>query len=362
MLPATHFPFQGLRMYQFKKHLELSLEMCPQFNCWLGSNGSGKTNAMDAIHYLCLTKSFFHHTDALSIHHDYAEASIRGWGMAGDYPFEILVQLKRGGKKVVKYNEKEWERLADHIGKHPAVMIAPQDGVLITEGSEERRKWMDSMISQIDKEYLQSLIRYHHLLTQRNALLKQKGKSIAAEELESYDWMMKQPAEEIHHKRVEWINALSVYFAKILQTISSQQDIGDLTFQHDFNGDFIGQRADHLSKDIALERTTTGPHKDDIDFLLNGYSLKKHGSQGQIKSYLLALKLAQYQMMEKRGVQSPLLMVDDIYDRLDAQRVQHLLLWLKNHIQGQVIITDTDVSRVPLHLKSLGVEPKIITF
>ena len=240
MSQSAHFPFQGLRMYQFKKHKELTLEMGNQFNCWLGANGSGKTNAMDAIHYLCLTKSFFHHTDALSIHHDCAEASIRGWGVAGDYPFEILVQLKRGGKKVVKYNEKEWERLADHIGKHPAVMIAPQDGVLITEGSEERRKWMDSMISQVDKDYLHSLIRYHHLLTQRNALLKQKGKSVATEELESYDWMMKQPAEDIHTKRADWLSALTDHFTRLLTIISNTADQGELEFVNDFTEiDFI---------------------------------------------------------------------------------------------------------------------------
>ena len=362
MSQSAHFPFQGLRMYQFKKHKELTLEMGNQFNCWLGANGSGKTNAMDAIHYLCLTKSFFHHTDALSIHHEAPEASIRGWGQAGEYPFEILVQLKRGGKKVVKYNEKEWERLADHIGRHPVVMIAPQDGALITEGSEERRKWMDSMISQVDKEYLQALMRYHHLLSQRNALLKQKGKGASQEELESYDWLMKQPAEEIHQKRAEWLNALSVYFSHILNIISVQRDNGSIALVHDFQQDFITQRESAFTKDIALERTTTGPHKDDIDFILNDYSLKKHGSQGQMKSFLLSLKLAQHQMMEKRGSFTPILMVDDIYDRLDAERVHQLLLWLKNNIQGQVIITDTDITRVPQHLQNLGIEPKIISF
>jgi DNA replication and repair protein RecF len=362
MSEITQFPFTGIRLYQFKKHQDLALELGIGFNCWLGNNGSGKTNALDALHYLCLTKSFFHHMDALSIHHDCQEASIKGVGMEKEYPFEILVQLKRGGKKIVKYNEKEWDRLADHIGRHPIVMIAPQDSILITEGSEERRKWMDSMISQVDKDYLNALIKYQHLLTQRNALLKKKGKSISPEELESYDWLMNEPAKIIHDKRALWINELSVYFDHILSTISQQSDKGSIRYEHDFNQDFITNRQQSIHKDMALERTTTGPHKDDLDLLLNEFSLKKHGSQGQIKSYLLALKLAQFQMMERKSQKSPLLLMDDIYDRLDAKRVHHLLLWLQQNMQGQVVITDTDIHRIPQHLLELGIQPTIIHF
>ena len=362
MSEIAHFPFTGIRLYQFKKHLDLTLHLGGGFNCWLGNNGSGKTNALDALHYLCLTKSFFHHIDALAIHHESQEASIKGWGMNQDYPFEILIQLKRGGKKVVKYNEKEYERLADHIGKHPVVMIAPQDSILITEGSEERRKWMDNMISQVDKEYLHALIKYHHLLSQRNALLKQKGKATSIEELESYDFLMNEPALLIHQKRTTWINELSVFFEHILTTITQQSDVGTILFEHDFELDFIAKRQSSIHKDISLERTTTGPHKDDLDFLLNQFSLKKHGSQGQIKSYLLSLKLAQFQMMERKSKKSPLLLLDDIYDRLDSQRVHHLLQWLHENMSGQVIITDTDVHRIPHHLQALGITPTIVQF
>jgi DNA replication and repair protein RecF len=219
------------------------------------------------------------------------------------------------------------------------------------------------MISQVDKEYLQNLIRYHQLLTQRNALLKQKGRQCSAEELETYDWMMKQPAEDIHTKRADWLSALTDHFTRLLTIISNTADQGELEFVNDFTEiDFIENRKSSLEKDLQLERTTTGPHKDELDFNLNGHSLKKHGSQGQQKSFLLALKLAQYQMMEKRSGQSPLLLLDDIYDRLDSTRVDNLLIWLNANISGQVIITDTDFERIPHHLINMGVEPQIIHF
>lgn len=351
--------WEGLRLYQFKKHLEMDISMGDSFNCWLGHNGSGKTNALDALYYLCMTKSYFHHTDQYTITQGFEECSIKGWGHNGSVPFEILMTLRKPGKKIIDINGKALDRLSMHIGWQPVVVIAPQDNMLITEGAEERRRWWDSAISQTQPSYLQQLMQYNHLLLQRNAYLKNlQGRSVDVEALTLYDEMMAPLSMEIQAIRKNFLEAFQPLFQHISTFITGSADAVDVQWTSDvFENNPISTWKERMERDKLAERTTAGLHRDDLEFLLNGLPIKKLGSQGQQKSFLISLKLAQMVYTQNISLSNVVLLLDDIHDKLDGNRLKQLFQWLHENMKGQVVITDTDTERIPKMLREMGVEP-----
>ncbi len=357
--------FEGIRLYQFKKHAELEIALHPRFNCWLGKNGSGKTNALDALHYLCLTKSYFHHTDLLSIQHHQEESSIKGWGQYNHQTFEVLCNLRRNGKKSFSVNEKSLNKLSDHIGWQPVVVIAPQDQMLITDNAEERRKWMDSAISQTSPNYLQALVKYNHLLQQRNAQLKTQHEKKVKDinEVVWYDELMVEWVEIIEKERAQFVHFIGEKLPHLIQFFSSSQDSATIVLQNNYHSaQYIQQLQLAYPQDWHAERTSLGPHKDDLHFHLGEYPIRKMGSQGQQKTYVLALKLAQLLFIQTYSKKNPLLLLDDIHDKLDAQRLANLFSWLNDHIHGQVVITDTDNDRIPSILAEMNAGHSKILF
>ena len=349
--------FQGIRLYQFKKHTELEIALHKRFNCWLGKNGSGKTNALDAMHYLCLTKSYFHHTDQLSIQHEKEESSIKGWGTQNNQSFELLCNLRRTGKKSFALNGQSLPKLADHIGWQPVVVIAPQDQLLITENAEERRKWMDNAICQTSPHYLEALIKYNHLLLQRNALLKSQHerKVNQFQEISWYDELLLQWVQIIEKERHLFVQFISAKLPKLIQFFSGDVDQASVVLQNNYQApQYLEQLASNYQQDWHSERTGVGPHKDDLLFQLDNHLIRKMGSQGQQKTFVLALKLAQLLFIQDFAQKDPLLLLDDIHDKLDSQRLSNLFSWLNDNIHGQVIITDTDNERIPSILASMN--------
>ncbi len=351
--------WEGLRLFQFKKHLELQIPMGPSFNCWLGKNGSGKTNALDALYYLCMTKSYFHFTDQYTPTQGKEECSVKAWGHQGEQPFEILLTLRRPGKKQIEINGKAIEKLSGHIGWQPIVVIAPQDSILITEGSEERRKWWDAAISQTQTAYLQWLIQYNHLLLQRNAYLKNNARSfIDPESLLLYDEMMAPLSVQIGEARKQFLNDFIPLFQDIYAHVTGQAESVNLVWESDvYTEDILPIWKAKMEKDRLAERTTSGLHKDDLLFELNHMPIKKMGSQGQQKSFLIALKLAQMIYTQQNTQSNVILLLDDIQDKLDGHRLKNLLSWLKKNLKGQVVITDTDTSRIPELLREIEIDP-----
>ena len=349
--------FEGIRLYQFKKHAELEIALHQRFNCWLGKNGSGKTNALDAMHYLCLTKSYFHHTDQLSIQHEKEESSIKGWGSHNQQSFELLCNLRRTGKKTFVLNGQSLQKLADHVGWQPVVVIAPQDQLLINENAEERRKWMDNAISQTSPAYLEALLKYNHLLQQRNALLKSQHerKINQFQEISWYDELLQEWMNIIEKERANFIQFISFQLPKLIGYFSGDVDQASVVLQNNYvPQQYLEQLASSYQQDWHAERTSIGPHKDDLLFQLDGHLIRKMGSQGQQKTFVLALKLAQLLFVQEFAHKNPLLLLDDIHDKLDAQRLSNLFSWLNDNIHGQVIITDTDSERIPSILASMN--------
>jgi DNA replication and repair protein RecF len=263
---------------------------------------------------------------------------------------EIQCGQKRNQKKQFKRNKKEYQRLADHIGLFPLVMISPADSELITEGSESRRRFIDSVIAQFDRDYLDQLITYNKLLSQRNALLKQMGYSPKADpaSLEVWDERMVPMAAQLHNKRLAFIEEFVPIFQKYYELISGGRELVGIAYNsHLSAGNFAATLTKALQRDLAMEYTTVGIHKDDLEFVINGYALKKYASQGQQKSFLIALKLAQVEYIRQVKSLAPILLLDDIYDKLDDSRVAQLMLLVSNSAFGQLFITDTHPDRLP---------------
>lgn len=341
---------QKLSLVNFKNYGSAELDLGPQVNCFTGNNGEGKTNLLDAIHYLSFCKSFFNPVDSQNILHEAPFFVIQGTFMMGDQPEEIYCGLKRNQKKQFKRNKKEYTKLSDHIGLFPLVMISPADSDLIAEGSENRRKFIDSVISQYDKEYLDRLIDYNRVLSQRNALLKRFAETRTYEEasLEVWDMQLVELGRRIHAKRKDFITEFTPIFQHYYEQVSGGKEKVTLEYiSHLDEGDFNDVLKKHLRKDMAFQYTTVGIHKDDLEFRISGYPVKKFGSQGQQKSYLIALKLAQFDFIKKVKKLTPILLLDDIYDKLDEQRVKHLMDIVGSGSFGQIFITDTHNDRIP---------------
>ncbi len=338
-----------LAVLNFKNYHEAELEFSSHINCFTGNNGEGKTNLLDAIHYLSFCKSFFNPVDSQNILYDAPFFLIQGTYDAQGQEEEIYCGIKRNQKKQFKRNKKEYSRLADHIGLIPLVMISPADSELISEGSESRRKFIDSVIAQFDNEYLEKLIYYNKVLSQRNMLLKQimNSNSYDKDALEVWDLQLIEHGEVIHKKRKKFIVNFISIFQNYYELISGGREQVNIAYISHLNDHpFSEVLAKALDRDKALEYTTAGIHKDDLEFKIDEHALKKYASQGQQKSFLIALKLAQFDFIKQIKQVTPILLLDDIYDKLDDSRVKQLMQLVSSDHFGQLFITDTHPFRL----------------
>lgn len=338
-----------LSVLNFKNYPEAELSFSKQINCLTGNNGEGKTNILDAIHYLSFCKSFFNPIDSQNILHDSQFFMVQGVFEMPEQDDEVYCGLKRNQKKQFKRNKKEYSRLADHIGLYPLVMISPADSELITEGSESRRRFIDSVIAQFDREYLENLISYNKVLSHRNALLKQFGDSRQFDKtsLEIWDMQLIEHGKKVHASRQKFINNFVSTFQSYYELISGGKEKVNIQYISHLNENaFADVLEKALNRDRAIEYTTVGIHKDDLEFTINEYPIKKFASQGQQKSFLIALKLAQFDFIKKIKNTTPILLLDDIYDKLDDLRVKQLMEIVSSDNFGQLFITDTHPTRL----------------
>jgi DNA replication and repair protein RecF len=339
-----------ISVLNFKNYTDSSVSFLPEVNAFTGANGAGKTNLLDAIHYLSLCKSYFNPIDSQHIKKGEEYFMVQGEFEREDRPDVISCSLKKNQKKQFKRNKKDYPRLADHIGQFPLVMISPNDTLIILEGSEERRKFVDNVISQTDNRYLDTLIAYNKILLQRNMLLKNiKEKGVFdIGLLEVLNMQLVEVGHIIYQKRKAFMETFTPSFQRHYQYLSDSAE--EVTLQYDsqlHQADFMQLLEFSLEKDRILERTTNGIHKDDLLFTIHGeMPLKKFGSQGQQKSFLIALKLAQYTYLQEQNKFKPLLLLDDIFDKLDDKRTKKLMKMVSNDEFGQIFITDTDATRI----------------
>ncbi len=340
---------ESLSLLQFKNYREAGLSFIPGINCFTGNNGTGKTNLLDAIYYLSFCKSFTNTADTQNILFDKDFFVIQGQYQLNESREELYCGVKRGQKKVFKRNKKEYERLADHIGLFPLVLIYPGDVQLVAGGSEDRRKFLDGVISQYDKEYLQSLLDYNKALAQRNVLLKQFAEKRYFDEasLEIWDNQLIIHGKYIHGVRKAFFDNFRPVFADNYHKLSGNKEVTGIEYESQLNESQPEELLLYArKKDRAMLHTTTGIHKDNLVFLLNGQPLKKFGSQGQQKTYVIALKLAQFHFIKQLKKRNPILLFDDIFDKLDPRRVALLIEMVSKGNFGQVFISDTHAQRL----------------
>lgn len=352
-----------LSIVNFKNYKEANLEFSAKINCFVGNNGAGKTNLLDAIHYLSFTKSYFNTIDVQNIRHESDFFAIHGEYLRNGSPPEQLSCIqKRNQKKVFKLNKKEHGRLADHIGLYPLVMVSPYDYDLINDGSELRRKFIDSVISQFDRVYLDDLIHYNKVLDQRNALLKQFADEnyFDISMLGILNDQLTPSGYRLLEKRKTFLNDFAPIFTHYYRLITGEkEDVSIAYISHLLNEDFGQLLIASLERDKALRYTTAGIHKDDLDFRINGFPLKKYGSQGQQKSYMIAIKLAQFEFTRQKVGFRPVLLFDDIFDKLDSLRVENLVKLVSNDSFGQVFITDTQIERIDQIFRTINIAHKV---
>ncbi len=354
---------QKLVLTNFKNYPELELGFSEKINCFVGNNGVGKTNLLDAIHYLSFCKSYFNVIDTQNIMHDKDFFTIQGvWAKNHDTPDTILCTQKRNHRKVFKLNKKEYERLADHIGLFPLVMVSPHDSDMIYSGSDERRRFLDSFISQFDHVYLDDLINYNKALFQRNKLLKifYEDRTFEPDALEIWDTQLITLGTKIHAKRTSFIHDFTPYFTQYFELISGKKENVSLDYDSQLSqGDYEELLKSSLSRDRAVQYTTCGIHKDDLIFNIEGYPLRKFGSQGQQKSYTIAIKLAQFEYIKNRKGFKPVVLFDDIFDKLDDERVEHIVKLAADNNFGQVFITDTQKERIIGTMNKINPQGKV---
>ena len=353
---------QRITLFNFKNYENSDIRFCAGLNCLTGLNGSGKTNLLDAIYYLSLTKSAFNSIDSQNIKHECNFFSIRAEFELKEKRHKLQCSLKQGEKKIFKVDDSPYEKLSEHIGKFPVVLIAPNDDELIRESSEVRRKFFDSIISQTNKSYLEQLIRYNHFLKQRNSLLKRIHET-GKRDLD----LLRQYDDEIIHLsiilskyRKEFVASLLPIFLDHYQNISGGKEIAEISYTTKADDkDFKKNFSKSLEKDIVLQRTTMGIHRDDYTFIINDNPLKKFGSQGQQKSFLISLKLSQFEYVKKEKGITPILLLDDIFDKLDDLRIQKLVEMITEHKFKQIFLTDARKERTKNILSGLEAEIKI---
>lgn len=339
---------QSISLLQFKNYGRFRLGFDKDIICLTGKNGIGKTNLLDAIYYLCFGKSYFQNQDSLNVQYGSDGFRLEGTFLKDEKTEKITCTLKQG-KKDLRLNGISYSRLSRHLGHFPAVMIAPDDAALIREGSEQRRRFLDSLLTQMDLPYLDDLIAYQKVLLQRNSLLKNTpaGKLPDRALLSVLDEQLSYHGENIYNKRKSFFPELKEKTGNIYQDISNTGERTDILYQSSLSEmSFQDLLAQNQPKDFVLQRTSDGIHRDDLLFLLDGHPLKQTASQGQRKNFLFALKLAQYEILRSSKGLSPVLLLDDIFEKLDQERLEHLVHYICRPGFGQVFITDTEEERL----------------
>jgi DNA replication and repair protein RecF len=351
-----------ISLTNFKNYSQADMEFSPKINCIVGNNGVGKTNILDAVHYLSLTKSFFNNIDSISIMHGEDFFIIQGLFVKDKEEDTIFCSFHRQKQKTLKRNGKEYERLSGHVGRYPVVMISPADYALVSEGSDERRKFMNKIISQYSAEYLDSVLNYNKALQQRNRVLRDFSvfNNFDEEMLSVWDAQLVKYGIFAYTERERLVDELIPVFQEYYSLISGDKENVSLRYRsHLSDGDFNDILKNAVSKDRSLEYTTSGIHKDDLMFEMKGYSVRSLGSQGQQKSYLVALKLAKFDYIKKKAGFAPILLLDDIFDKFDAERVAQIIRLVGNHRFGQIFITDTHQDRLYEILCTLNTDYKL---
>ncbi len=331
-------------------------------NCFVGDNGRGKTNVLDAIYHLAFGKSYFNPLAGQNIRHGEEFFIIEGTFKVKDRNEKIVCSLKKGMKKIIKRNNKIYDRLSDHIGLLPLVIISPSDRDLILEGSDIRRKFVDSVISQSDKEYLQTLLKYNKILQQRNTLLKYFAANHSFDQatISVYNEQLNGFGTIIFEKRAAFIENFIPIFKEQYFAITGGQELVDVHYESKlFSQDLLSLLESNIEKDRALQYTSTGIHKDDLRFEIEDYPIKKFGSQGQQKSFLIALKFAQFHFLKAHSGTTPIMLLDDIFDKLDENRVKHIITLVDDENFGQIFISDTHPERTENVVKSIHQSYKI---
>ena len=355
---------QKLSLINFKNYQQADIEFSPKLNCFIGKNGVGKTNIFDAVYYLCLCKSYFNMIDSQNIKYNEELSVIQGEFVINGKKEEIYCGLRRNKRKVFKRNKKEYSKLSNHIGLLPIVMISPADSNLITGGSEERRKFINGVIVQYDKNYLDDLIKYNRLISQRNKLLKDMAisDSYHGDTLEVYDEQIVPVGERIYEKRLSFAEKLVPIFQKYYDFISLGKEKVELIYQSQLSeGDFGNQLEQAREKDRLFHFTTTGVHKDDLILNLQGMNIKKNGSQGQQKTYLVALKLAKFDFIKEINKIRPVLLLDDVFDKFDESRVKQIIKLVSDDNFGQILISHTSEERMKAVLRDISIDNKLFT-
>lgn len=354
---ARHFKMylKKISLFNYKNFAEADFDFDRKINCFTGKNGIGKTNVLDAIYHLSYGKSYFNPLAVQNIRHGEEFFVIDGEFEIKDRNEQIVCSLKKGQKKILKRNGKPYDKFSDHIGFIPLVIISPADRDLIVEGSETRRKFIDSVISQLDSKYLQELIQYQKILSQRNALLKYFASNHIFENdtLSIYNEQLNELGQRIFEKRKIFLADFIPIFNKHHQAITDSSETVQLVYDSLLaEKDLLTLLQENIAKDRALQYTSVGIHKDDLLFEIDHYPIKKFGSQGQQKTFLIALKLAQFDFIKKKCGQKPILLFDDIFDKLDETRVGKIVEMVNNDEFGQLFISDTHPERTETVIKS----------
>lgn len=350
---------KNLSLTNFKNYESADLEFSPKINCLVGNNGVGKTNILDAIHYLSLTKSFFNNTDNTNIRHSEDYFIIQGVFGSEGAEDSVFCSFHRQKQKVLKRNGKEYQKLSDHVGKYPVVMISPADSALILEGSEERRRFLNKIISQYNPGYLDAVLKYNKALQQRNRLLKDfsSSGSFDSDSLLIWDTQLARFGSGVYDERKKLVSELIPVFNEYYSFISGNREEVKFGYNsHLDEGGLEGLLRSTLQRDRMLEYTSVGIHKDDLILEMKDYPVKSLGSQGQQKSFLVALKLAKFDYIKRKAGFPPILLLDDIFDKFDADRVEKIIRLVGNHRFGQIFITDTHRERMRDILSAMEVD------
>jgi DNA replication and repair protein RecF len=345
-----------LSVLNYKNFDTKTFDFDSKINCFVGNNGVGKTNVLDAIYHLSFGKSYFNPIAKQNIKHDEDFYVVNGDYVKHDQTEKIVVSLKKGQKKIIKRNNKIYDKLSNHIGFLPLVIISPADRDLITDGSDTRRKFIDNVISQSDKTYLEALIKYNKVVSQRNALLKYfaLNNTYNKDTVDIYNEQLHTYGSLIYEKRKAFLNIFSPIFQSKHQAITNHKEQVSLIYSSDLETTELSKLLElNINKDRALQYTSVGIHKDDLLFEIDQHPIKKFGSQGQQKSYLIALKLAQFEFIKQQSGDIPILLLDDIFDKLDEQRVTQLLNLVNEKSFGQIFISDTHADRTERAVKKV---------
>lgn len=339
---------KNLTLFQFKNYNEKTLQFHAPIVCLHGPNGSGKTNVLDAIHFLCFTKSYFSTSDALCVQHQKEGLRVQGLFEENKSPIEVSIILREQGKKEVRANQILYTKLSQHLGKLPCVFISPDDTRLITDGSDERRRMLDKMIAQHSIQYVDTLMRYNRILQQRNALLKNWTPELNNMDalLEIYNEQLSELGQSIWKERNDYCNRFIPEVKKVYTVLSNLKEEPTILYESQLKeNNFRALLKDNKMKDIVSKRSNYGIHKDDMAFTLHQLPMKQTASQGQRKSFLFGLKIAEFELLKQANATAPILLLDDIFEKLDEQRSTLLIHYLLNQ-NAQLFITDTHESRL----------------